>query len=194
MKTFNELRTINVNQHIEKKGNLSYLSWAWAVDTLLQEDPTAHWEFHEPTYFGETVMVRCTVYAMGKSMTMHLPVMDHKNNAVKLPDSRKVSDAMMRCLAKCIATFGIGLYIYAGEDLPSEGEPEPIDIDPLLASIDGSKTLDTLKVNYIAAVKVAKGDTSVLKQLEVAKDRVKNWLTEGLGKNDAQPETAEGQA
>jgi hypothetical protein len=176
MKTFNELRKINVNEHIEKKGNLSYLSWAWAVDTLLQEDPSAHWEFHEPSYFGDTVMVRCTVYALGKSMTMHLPVMDNKNNAVKLPDSRKVSDAMMRCLAKCIATFGIGLYIYAGEDLPSEGEPEPIDIDPLLASIDSSKTLDTLKANYIAAVKAAKGNQSIVKELEIAKDRVKNWL------------------
>ena len=176
MKTYNELRKINVNQHIEKKGNLAYLSWAWAVDTLLQEDPTAHWEFHEPTFFGETVMVRCTVYAMGKSMTMHLPVMDNKNNAIKSPDSRKVSDAMMRCLAKCIATFGIGLYIYAGEDLPSEGEPEPINIDALLESIESSLSLDTLKVNYIAAVKASKGNQDVLKQLEIAKDRVKTWI------------------
>lgn len=176
MKTFNELRTINVNEHIEKKGNLSYLSWAWAVDTLLQEDPTAHWEFLEPTFFGETVMVRCTVYAMGKSMTMHLPVMDHKNNAIKSPDARKVSDAMMRCLAKCIATFGIGLYIYAGEDLPSEGEPEPIDIKPLLNSIESATTLETLKTNYIAAVKAAKGNQDVLKQLETAKDTKKSSL------------------
>lgn len=173
MKTFNDLRKINVNEHIEKKGNLSYLSWAWAVDTLLQNDPMAHWEFHEPVYFNESVMVRCTVYALGKSMTMHLPVMDNKNNAIKLPDSRKVSDAMMRCLAKCIATFGIGLYIYAGDDLPSEGEPEPIDIAPLLASIESATTLDELKANYIATVKVAKGDQAVLKQLEAAKDSVK---------------------
>lgn len=178
MKTFNELRTINVNQHIEKKGNLSYLSWAWAVDTLLQEDPSAHWEFHEPTFFGETVMVRCTVYAMGKSMTMHLPVMDHKNNAVKSPDARKVSDAMMRCLAKCIATFGIGLYIYAGEDVPSEGEPEPIDFEPLLKSIDSAKTLDVLRTNYIAAVKAAKGNQDILSQLEQAKDSKKKLLEE----------------
>ena len=178
MKTFNELRTINVNQHIEKKGNLSYLSWAWAVDTLLQEDPSAHWEFHEPTFFGETVMVRCTVYAMGKSMTMHLPVMDHKNNAVKSPDARKVSDAMMRCLAKCIATFGIGLYIYAGEDVPSEGEPEPIDFEPLLKSIDSANTLDVLRTNYIAAVKAAKGNQDILSQLEQAKDSKKKLLEE----------------
>lgn len=176
MKTFNELRKINVNQHIEKKGNLSYLSWAWAVDTLLQEDPTAHWEFHEPTYFNETVMVRCTVYAMGKSMTMHLPVMDNKNNAIKLPDSRKVSDAMMRCLAKCIATFGIGLYIYAGEDVPSEGEPEPIDLGPIIAFIAEAHNLDDLRIKYVGAVKTVKNDQEALKQLEAIKDKRKAEL------------------
>lgn len=177
MKTFNELRLINVNEHIEKKGNLSYLSWAWAVDYLLQEDPDAHWGFHEPTVFNDTMMVSCTVMAFGKEMYMHLPVMDNKNQAIKNPDARKISDAMMRCLAKCIATFGIGLYVYAGEDVPSESEPEPINIDPLLASIEESKTLDTLKANYISAVKAAKGDQAVLKQLEIAKDRVKVWIT-----------------
>jgi hypothetical protein len=176
MKTFNELRAINVNEHIEKKGNLSYLSWAWAVDTLLQNDPAAWWEFKEPTFFGETVMVHCAVHAMGKTMYMHLPVMDNKNNAIKAPDARKISDAMMRCLAKCIACFGIGLYIYAGEDLPSEGEPEPVDIDALLKNIDQSKTTDALKANYFAAVKAVKGNQPALKQLEAAKDRVKGWL------------------
>jgi hypothetical protein len=177
MKTFKDLRTINVNQHIEKKGNLSYLSWAWAVDTLLQEDPTAHWEFHEPTFFGETVMVRCTVYALGKSMTMHLPVMDHKNNAVKSPDARKVSDAMMRCLAKCIATFGIGLYIYAGEDVPSEGEPEPVDLGPIIAFIAEAHNLEDLRIKYVGAVKTVKNDQDALKQLEAIKDKRKAELT-----------------
>jgi len=177
MKTFNDLRKINVNEHIEKKGNLSYLSWAWAVDTLLQEDPLAHWEFLEPSFFGDTVMVRCTVHAMGKSMTMHLPVMDNKNNAVKLPDSRKVSDAMMRCLAKCIATFGIGLYIYAGEDLPSEGESDPIDIAPLLSFITEAHSLDDLRLKYIGAIKTVKGDQDALKQLEMAKDKRKMELS-----------------
>ena len=153
-KTFNELRTINVNQHIEKKGNLSYLSWAWAVDYLLQEDPTAHWGFHEPSYVGETVMVSCTVEAMGKSMYMHLPVMDNKNNAVKNPDSRKISDAMMRCLAKCIATFGIGLYVYAGEDIPSvETVEEEIDTGAMIDAIMCSASLEQLREIYIATVK-----------------------------------------
>ena len=118
MKTFNDLKLINVNDHIEKKGGLSYLSWSWAVDKLLENDPAATWEFSDPKYFGKTMMVFCEVTAFGKTMKMHLPVMDNRNNAVIDPDSRKISDAMMRCLAKCIACFGIGLYIYAGEDLP----------------------------------------------------------------------------
>jgi hypothetical protein len=187
MKTFNDLRLINVNEHIEKKGNLSYLSWAWAVDTLLQHDPAAWWEFHEPSFFGDTVMVNCTVHALGKSMHMHLPVMDNKNNSVKSPDSRKVSDAMMRCLAKCIACFGIGLYIYAGEDLPREGEPEPVDIEALIKPIQDADSLDSLKKAYIVAVKTAKGDQMVLKQLEQAKDARKNELAAGKDEAQASP-------
>jgi hypothetical protein len=118
MKTFAELRKINVNEFTEKKGQLTYLSWTWAVDTLLQNDETATWEFPEPKIFNETMMVFCNVTAMGKIMRMQLPVMDNRNNAITNPDARKISDATMRCLAKCIACFGIGLYIYAGEDLP----------------------------------------------------------------------------
>ena len=120
MKTYLELRTLNVNDHTEKKGQLTYLSWTYAVDTLLQNDPSATWNFLPPMEYNDTIMVRVDVTAFGKTMQMQLPVMDNRNNAVKSPDARKVSDAQMRCLAKCIATFGIGLYIFAGEDLPIE--------------------------------------------------------------------------
>jgi len=112
------LRLINVNEKTEKKGNLTYLSWTYAVDELLQKDPMATWEFPDPKLYGETMMVFCNVTAFGKTMKMHLPVMDNRNNALKNPDARKISDSMMRALAKCIACFGIGLYIYAGSDLP----------------------------------------------------------------------------
>jgi hypothetical protein len=177
MKTFNELRTINVGKNIEKKGNLSYLSWTWAVDTLLQEDPTAHWEFHEPKAFGDTLMVFCTVHAVGKSMTMHLPVMDNRNNAVKNPDARKVSDAMMRCLAKCIACFGIGLYIYAGEDVPKEAQEEELDQMSMTDAIMASPDLEQLREVYFATVKQAKGNQDLLTLLEAAKDARKMQLT-----------------
>lgn len=125
MKTYNELRTLNVNDHTEKKGQLTYLSWTYAVDTLLQNDPSATWNFLPPMEYNDTIMVRVDVTAFGKTMQMQLPVMDNRNQAIKSPDARKVSDSQMRCLAKCIATFGIGLYIFAGEDLPMEDLNQP---------------------------------------------------------------------
>jgi len=123
MSKFAELAKINVNQHTEKKGNLTYLSWAWAVDQLLRLDDTAGWEYRwvgEKPYaqIGETCMVFCTVKAFGKDRTAQLPVMDHRNKAIANPTAMDVNTAMQRCLAKAIALHGIGLYIYAGEDLP----------------------------------------------------------------------------
>jgi hypothetical protein len=104
--------------------------------------------------------------------------MDNRNNAVKNPDTRKISDATMRCLAKCIACFGIGLYVYAGEDLPSEGEPEPVDIGAILQNIESSQDLDGLKQHYVAGVKACKSNQDALKVLEQAKDKRKALLTE----------------
>ena len=149
MTSYNELRKINVNEHTEKKGQLTYLSWAWAVDTLLQHDPSAVWEFPEPKYFGDTVMVFCNVTAFGKTMKMQLPVMDNRNNAISNPDARKISDATMRCLAKCIACFGIGLYIYSGSDLPEDEQDSQI--ADWLAAIDACSTLEELKDVYMKA-------------------------------------------
>jgi len=120
MSKYEELRKVDVSKHIEKKNGLSYLSWAWAVDVLLQHDPLATWDYKEPVKFGETVMVFCTVNAFGKSMTAQLPVMDYRNKAIPNPDAFSVNTAMQRCLAKAIALHGLGLYIYAGEDLPEE--------------------------------------------------------------------------
>ena len=124
---FAELAAIDVSAQIEKKNNLSYLSWAWAVDRLLRADPSASWTYGEPAQFGQTVMVYCTVTAFGKPMTMQLPVMDYKNKAIPNPDAFAVNTAMQRCLVKAIALHGLGLYIYAGEDLPyEESKPEPV--------------------------------------------------------------------
>lgn len=175
MRTYSDLRKINVNEHIEKKGGLSYLSWAWAVDYLLQEDSTAWWEFDEPLHFGESVMVRCKLHAFGKTIQMHLPVMDNRNNAVKNPDARKISDAMMRCLTKAIACYGIGLYVYAGEDLPSD--VDPIDADKLVEAIQNAPDMQALKQAYYAAVELCKNNQDSLKLLEQAKDVRKGELS-----------------
>lgn len=121
---FVKLAAINVNDKVEKKNNLSYLSWAWAVDQLLRVDPLATWDYREPVRWNDTVMVFCTVTAFGKQMTAQLPVMDHRNKAIPNPDAFAVNTAMQRCLAKAIALHGLGLYIYAGEDLPLEENEE----------------------------------------------------------------------
>jgi len=131
MNNYVKLASIDVGNHIEKKGSLSYLSWAWAVDRLLREDPLANWEYHEPKFYGDTVMVSVTVTAFGKPVTMQLPVMDHRNNAVSSPDARKISDAQMRAIVKAIACHGLGLYIYAGQDLPEDAEPVKNPLDNL---------------------------------------------------------------
>ena len=113
-----KLASVDVSKEIEKKQNLSYLSWAYAVDKLMRHDPQANWEFHPPEMYGETMMISCTVTAFGKPIKMHLPVMDHRNNAVKNPDAFVVNKNMMRCLVKAIACHGLGINVYAGEDLP----------------------------------------------------------------------------
>ena len=118
---FERLAALDCKPYIEKKGNLSYLSWAWAVDQLLRADPTASWSYGEPQRFGETMMVFCTVTAFGKPRTMQLPVMDHRNKAIPNPDAFAVNTAMQRALVKAIALHGLGLYIYAGEDVPRAG-------------------------------------------------------------------------
>jgi len=171
MTTFNELRKINVNDQVERKGKFSYLSWAWAVDQLLQKDPSATWEYKEPIYFAETLMVFCSVTAFGKTMTCQLPVMNNQNKAIQNPNAMDVNTAMMRCLAKAIALHGIGLYIYAGEDVPDETK-EPVDPAPYISEIMKATTLDGLKKSYIAAVKVC----GTLKELEQAKDIRKGEL------------------
>lgn len=122
---YTKCRAIDVSAKIEKKNGLSYLSWAWAVDQLLLQDAAATWTYGEPRLYGDTLMVFCTVTAFGKAMTAQLPVMDHRNKAIPNPDAFAVNTAMQRCLVKAIALHGIGLYIYAGEDLPEGGvKPE----------------------------------------------------------------------
>ena len=177
MKTFNELRLINVNEHTEKKGKFTYLSWTWAVDTLLQNDPSATWTFGDPVYFNESVMVFCTVTAMGKSMTCQMPVLNNMNKAIPNPNAMDVNTAMMRCLVKCISLFGIGLYIYAGEDLPDE---EPVDLeekaDKWVLAISGTKTMDELKEIYGAAYKALSKDKVAVEKIASAKDLQKGTL------------------
>ena len=118
---FTTLSKINVSEHIEKKNGLSYLSWAWAVDQLMRLDPQANWVFREPVIYPDgSMMVHCDITVYGKTMYMFLPVMNYSNKAIINPNAVDINKSMMRCLVKGIAVHGLGLYIYAGEDLPEE--------------------------------------------------------------------------
>jgi len=141
-----DLLKINVNEHVEKKNGLSYLSWAWAWAEVLKIDPKATWA---PKFFGPeasqqpamfmpdgSAMVAVHVTIKGDTKGCMLPVMNHRNQAIKNPDAFAVNTALMRCLAKAIAMHGLGLYIYAGEDLPEgDGEKKPEDDRTLIMKI-----------------------------------------------------------
>jgi hypothetical protein len=178
MKTFKELRTINVNEHTERKGKFTYLSWNWAVDQLLQLDPTATWTYGDPVYFAETLMVFCSVTAFGKTMTAQLPVMNNMNKAISNPDSMAVNTAMQRCLAKAIALHGIGLYIYSGEDTPDEEAINLIDIANVwIKRFAELTTLDELKNAYSCAYEDVKKDKAAVELIAKAKDARKAELS-----------------
>lgn len=115
---YSQLAKIDVNGKTEKKGRFTYLSWAFAVDELMKADPKANWEIHEPKFYGQQVMVSCTVTAFDKPVYMWLPVMNNSNAPLNNPSVCDINKAQMRCLVKAIACHGLGLYIYAGEDLP----------------------------------------------------------------------------
>ena len=127
--TIENLLALNVNDHTEKKNNLTYLSWAWAWAEALKADPAATFKvelFDGKCYMdvNGTGMVWVTVTIFGKPMTCMLPVMDYRNKPIPNPDAFAVNTAIMRCMTKALSLHGLGLYIYAGEDLPQKPERE----------------------------------------------------------------------
>lgn len=117
------LSAVNVNEKAEKKLGLTYLSWAWAWSVLMKNYPESSYEFAPEKYFQDgTCEVGVTVTVKDGeneiSRYMWLPVLDHKNKPIPNPNAFDINKNKMRCLVKCISMFGLGLYIYAGEDLP----------------------------------------------------------------------------
>lgn len=201
------LSGINVNDHVERKQGYSYLSWAWAWGVLMSHYPDAKFNFERfddgseffryPDGSGE---VRCVMSVAGIVRTMWLPVMDHRNNAIKNPNARDINDAKMRCLVKAMALYGLGHYIYAGEDLPDankhqapaqELKPLPASAisvpaiqnaqhpaQPLIDAMNNAKTLDELKSAFTKASKYARNrnDKPLLDELTAAKDKRKKEL------------------
>lgn len=123
---FTELNSIDVSKHTEKKNGLTYLSWPWAWGELKKRHPDATYTIYENrdgwNYFhdGGTCWVKTGVTVNGIEHIEYLPVMDYKNKSIPLGSvtSFEVNKAIQRSLTKAIARHGLGLYLYAGEDLP----------------------------------------------------------------------------
>lgn len=148
---FKKLNAINVNEHVEQKNGLTYLSWAWAWAKVKEQFPDATYTIYENkdglNYHtdGETAWVKTGVTINGIEHIEYLPVMDNRNVSIHLKDftytvttkggksyevtvpaltSFDVNKAIQRSLTKACARHGLGLYIYAGEDLPEEVKKE----------------------------------------------------------------------
>lgn len=131
---FTALANINVNDKTEKKNNLTYLSWAWAWGEIKKQHPDATytiyenkdgWNYHTD---GRTCWVKTGMTVQGIEHIEYLPVMDHRNASISADKvtSFDVNKAIQRSLTKAAARHGLGLYIYAGEDLPDDGEEKPV--------------------------------------------------------------------
>lgn len=120
---FTELSKVDCSRNIEKKGGFSYLSWPFAVQQLLNRHPDATWETKRfdgmpfmRTSCGYFVEVGVTVNGVERCQI--LPVLDNKNRPINEPNAFQINTSIQRCLVKAIALHGLGLHIYAGEDLP----------------------------------------------------------------------------
>ena len=133
---FARLSAINVNEQVEKKGGFSYLSWPYAVAQLRLADATATWEVRRfdglpylATEAGVFVEVAVTVNSVTLSQ-IH-PVLDGRNRPLLAPSAFDINTSLQRCLVKAIALHGLGLYIYAGEDLPQPVSSSDAANDPV---------------------------------------------------------------
>ena len=132
---FSQLAAVDVGEHIERKGEFNYLSWPFAVAQLRQFDETANWEVRRfdclpylATDCGTFVEVAVTVRSVTLSQ-IH-PVLDSRNKPIPAPSAFDINTSIQRCLVKAIALHGLGLYIYAGEDLPATSEESKVAANP----------------------------------------------------------------
>ena len=152
---FTALDQVDVTRHVEKKGQFSYLSWAYAVRELKKRHPDATWETHE---YGEAgtpfiatecgYFVKVTVTVNGIPATQVHPVLDHQNKPIVTPNAFQINTSIQRCLAKTIALHGLGLHLYAGEDLPAQPHLDDEQTKELLTLLKDSKKedlVDTVK-------------------------------------------------
>lgn len=147
---FRELNSINCSDKTEKKNGLTYLSWAWAWGEIKKLHPDATYTIYEDEagWFyhtdGHSCWVKTGVTVNGIEHIEYLPVMDYKNQSIPRDKvtSFDVNKAIQRSLTKACARHGLGLYIYAGEDLPEDAERVP---DPVEFCTDCKKQIVSIK-------------------------------------------------
>lgn len=199
---FEVLFNINVGNHIEKKNGLSYLSWPYAWAEVKKLFPDANYEVklfgehHLPYVYDETTgyMVFTSVTVAGLTHSMWLPVMDSNNKAVRsvkytydtkykknIPvESATMFDinkSIMRCLVKNLSMFGLGLYIYAGEDLP-ETETEKItdsNIRSLKKLIESFESSEKLSQNILKTYGIKNFTELSVKQYNEILKKIQNF-------------------
>ena len=173
---FTKLNDINVSEKVEKKNGLSYLSWAWAWGEIKKQYPNAQYKVYENdmgwNYFtdGRTCWVKVSVTIEGLEHIEYLPVMNNSNKSIPVDNvtSFDVNKAIQRAVTKACARHGLGLYIYAGEDLP---ESESGNTDPNVPTVAQLAALK--KVNRtIAHVAKANG----IDEKAVTSDHVADYL------------------
>ena len=151
--TFMKLFKTDVSKYTEKKGKFNYLSWAYAVQELKKVCPTARWgvtKAEDGSPFFQTTcgyFVEVWVDVEGVSLSQVHPVLDNRNQAIENPTAFQINTSLQRALAKCIALHGLGLYIFAGEDLPEPDALTPKEEENLydFAKPLGKKFVDDLK-------------------------------------------------
>lgn len=149
---FNELNQVDVSDKIEKKNGLSYVSWAYAWGELKKRHPDANYKVYENeqgwNYFTDnrTAWVKTGVTVNGIEHIEYLPIMDFKNKSIPLDNitSFDVNKTIQRSLTKAVARHGLGLYVYAGEDLPEETKE---DVDSFKKEATAEKTAKTRAIN-----------------------------------------------
>lgn len=172
---FKELNAINVNKMTEKKGNLTYLSWAFAwqeVKKLCPDMNRTVYENAEGNNYhtdGRTAWVKVGVTIAGIEHIDYLPIMDARNNAIPVEKvtSFDVNKAIQRSTTKAIGLHGLGLYIYAGEDMPEDDKvataaAKPADGIIIELNIGDENWVKVM--NYVNANK-KKGSKFILEQL-----------------------------
>ena len=179
-----DLLKVNVNGHTEKKNGLTYLSWAWAWAEVLKVDPLAVWEAVEfnglPCTFlpDSSAMVKTIVTIKGHAKSCWLPVMNHRNQAIKSPDAFAINTAIVRCLTKAISMHGLGLYIYAGEDMPEEDKPEPADVNASIEVLNRAANQEQLTALWKSEVSKFDPKGQDYKTLKSAATERKTYLQE----------------